>query len=664
MHVSPWIRLAGLSSQATGTRACASAPASTSARAWVHAARALEKRRPDAQTGRTRQPRPSPARQHRQNGQDFDDSYFLASRVRLLASRGQLDDATELVKQSPPHSATIVVWNVLINEYLNQNKIKHAYDLWMDAKRRRQRPTSRSFATFLGGAARATSKQHAAAVPQSTVARVKTVHAQWLEHVARIELSRRHLPEAPAAALSRIDSDDQVEHDSDNDISALPTNHFLVFLGNAGLVDDMLATYSAIPAAGPTAATSATHSIVLSGLRQHMQTRPELFALAMEVWQRLEQGDVPLDNRTVSLMVSICREAKRPDDQRLGLRIADKYYGFVSSNLEHTLAARTAPRPLIKLDAAALSNVLSLAHKLQSFSLVIRLFNQVRDYPERFGSNVLTHHHGDLTLAALAGKRDSAGAQELLEWMTRQQSSVQPTESTCINAMQVFWRAADLARAYWLLSAMTNRAHGTQKTISSVARTFSKLQIDDRILATFVRTALATRDKGDMSRALDVLDNELGRGTMYYERVSREPGAKGGASGAYWQLKLAQATVQMIERVLLTSDEHFTQERVRYLDHWKRAAQVLTSSLDVPNTRVLNQKDTWPEEDMESRRRASGRLNRDGQSRDSDDGRLPSRDGVPTRSRWRTSPEPRARRQRDDLSHHSSNHERRAGLRR
>ncbi|KAM0792736.1 hypothetical protein ACM66B_002512 [Microbotryomycetes sp. NB124-2] len=644
MNAPRWQRIAALGSRTIDSGA------TSSSRAWVHAARALDrgdgraKRTERARTHEHTRPGPSRERQqHRQNNQDFDDSYFLASRVKLLASRGKLDEATELVKHSPAHAATIVVWNVLINEHLNQNKLKPAYDLWMDAKRRRQRPTARSFATFLGGAARASAKH--SQQPLSTISRVKTVHAQWLEHVVRLEQQQQKLgnlhhrsSRLSADFADELDSTREHKLDEDNHISALPTNHYLTFLGNVGLVDDMLEAYQALPAIGPTAATSVTHSIVLSGLRQHMQTRPELFDTALSVWKRLE--DVPhgdsnqskLDNRTVSLMISICRDAKRPDDQRIGLQVAEKYYGFVPSTQEHTLAAKTAPRPVIRLDAAALSNVLALVLKLQLFNLAVRLFNQVRDYPDRFGWDVLTHHHGDLALVAMGGKRDSAGAQDLIEWMARQGGQVRPAESTFINAMQVFWRSGDLVRAYWLLSAMLGRDVGPKKVATTSAQAPKRslagiCPVDDRVLATFVRTALATRDRGEMSRALDALSHELDRGPTYYERAqdgfsnrgSNGHGGKG-AQTAYWQLKLAEVTNQMIERVALGlgTDERLTDERKQYLHRWKEAAESLTRATGGPTsalegaTRGDGRGQFWSEENMESRRRAiQGRDNGD-----------------------------------------------------
>ncbi|KAK4056197.1 hypothetical protein OIO90_002638 [Microbotryomycetes sp. JL221] len=279
---------------------------------------------PRVRDGSNRNARPAARRsqeshhqQHRQNGKQFDDSYFLASRVRLLAQRNELDSAVDLVKRSPRQSATIVVWNVLINEHLSRNKIKQAYELWMDLKRRGLRPTGRSFATFLGGVARASAKQHGRP-PASTVSRVKTVYAQWLQHVARDANAVQDASANVNTSRWRLALERDQTHQEDDKLTSLPTNHYLAFLSNVGDVESMLQTYSDMPSSGTLAPNSATRSVMLSGLRQHMALRPELFKVAHELWQQIEVRPDELDVRTASIMITLCREAKRPDDQRLG----------------------------------------------------------------------------------------------------------------------------------------------------------------------------------------------------------------------------------------------------------------------------------------------------------------------------------------------------------
>lgn len=361
----------------------------------------------------TRTAPPPPRRQqqqHRQNGKDFTDSYHLADRIKLLAQRNQLDAALDLVKSSPPHAANIVVWNVLLNSILRAGKHKLAYTTWMDMKRRGLHPTARSFGTFFSGFAKIRGE-----VEGPSLARVKTVYAQWLVHVGRV-IEKAELKEQGVVRRSIMEEEQEQEVliDSLDDITVIPTNHYLSFLSHTNNIPLLLETFNAMPSTGPLAPTSFTYSIVLAGLRSTSSTNPEHFAAALKLWERIlqEAGDLEIDTKTISIIISICREAKRPDDQRLGLQAAKDFYGLVDPAEEDKLVdSKTLPPPRVAMDSAALSNVFALALAMQQFNLVVRWFDQVRDYPKRFGAGLIEHHQCDLVLVALAAKHDAAAAE-------------------------------------------------------------------------------------------------------------------------------------------------------------------------------------------------------------------------------------------------------------
>lgn len=329
-----------------------------------------------------------------------------------MAQRDQLDAAVDLVKSSPAHAANIVVWNVLLNSLLRAQKYRVAYTTWMDMKRRGLHPTARSFGTFFSGFAKIRGE-----VEGPSLARVKTVFAQWLVHAERV-IEKAELKEQGAVRRSIMEEEHEQEVliDSLDDITVIPTNHYLSFLSHTSNIPLLLETFNVMPSSGPLAPNSLTYSIVLAGLRSTSATNPEHFAAALKIWERILQDvaetGVEIDTKTVSILISICREAKRPDDQRLGLQAAKDFYGLVDPAEEDKLVdPKALPAPRVAMDSAALSNVFALALAMQQFNLVVSWFDQVRDYPKRFGAGLIEHHQCELVLVALAAKHDAAGAE-------------------------------------------------------------------------------------------------------------------------------------------------------------------------------------------------------------------------------------------------------------
>lgn len=335
---------------------------------------------------------PRQEERQRANGEGYTDSYQLSDRVKKLAGRGELDAAVELVKGSSAGAGdNVIVWNGLIHATLLERKFKRAYELWMDMKRRGMTPTTRSYSTFFGGYAKMKE------IDSAALARVKTIYAQWVlysEKMAYKAANKRSIMERGEAP---------------EEISCIPTNAYLTFLGNTKNIPLMLETLGKMPTAGVLAPNSLTYSIVLAALRA--SNEPENFAYAMELWQKMSAETLDIDTKTVSIVISICREAQRPDDQKIGLEVAKEFYGFVNPEEEDLLVSPKLAPPRVALDGTAMSNVMSLALGMQQYNLTARWFDQVRDNPKRFGYDVLEHYHCDLVLVALAVKKDPEAAE-------------------------------------------------------------------------------------------------------------------------------------------------------------------------------------------------------------------------------------------------------------
>lgn len=532
---------------------------------------------PAARAPREREPRP------KLRGDRFEDSYLLSTRIKVMATRGELEAAVELVKTSP--AANVVVWNLVIHELLVDRKFKRGYELWMDMKRRGIKPTARSYSTFFSGFSKMRE------IESAGLARVKTIFAQWIAH-AEGTLVR-------GEGKRSIIQEDSME-DTADDITSIPTNAYLNFLASTHNIDLLLEMFHAMPSEGPLAADTMAYSTVLAALRS--SDLEDRFTKAMAVWKKLQTDADHIDTKTVSILISMCREAKRPDDQKVGLEIAKSFYGLVDPSEIDQLVSKTLAKPRVVMDSAGLSNVLALAVAMQQFNLVVSWFDQVRDHPARFGGSVLEHHQCDLVLVALAYKHDASGAEgtfhpivplpsltippDLIHWMRRSSRSLQPTLSTYTNAIQVCWRSADLTRACRILTLMTGidgRAPTDPLSLPTIStpvvpvKKSTTFLPDDRIISTMLQAALATRDRGEIYRTIELVESYsfnssyLSRPSLpISDTISLSHQKKIDPSHvAFWKFKLAEVLERSLERVLQGGEKYLSSERRKELASWR-----------------------------------------------------------------------------------------------
>lgn len=317
----------------------------------------------------------------------FNDAYKLSERVKRLGAAGQLEQAESEVKRAAKDAANVVVWNELIRHTLLARKYRRAWELWMDMKRRGVKPTTRSYTSFFTGLRKARKVEDG----ESGLARIKTIYAQWLLDADRKLKGKQ--PEDPNERVSNI-----------------PTNAYLAFLASIDNIPLLLETFNQMPTSGLLAPDSSTYSTVLTALLHHAEEEG-IWEQAATIWKRAEQQKVEVDTVLSSQVVSLYREAPRPDDQKLGLALAERFYGLVSPEKLDTLVNKSSDRvKLVTMDAAAFSNVLALCLDLQKLDNAVAYFDQVRDYPSRFGKNLLDYRHCDLVLAAYAYKHNPQAA--------------------------------------------------------------------------------------------------------------------------------------------------------------------------------------------------------------------------------------------------------------
>ncbi|KAG8967615.1 hypothetical protein FRC03_009644 [Tulasnella sp. 419] len=128
------------------------------------------------------------------NRPDVTENHELPSRrpfgviqqIKPLLKEGKLPDAIEMVKKSPLSSQNVVVWAILIQRALDENKRELAWSLWNDMKKRGFSPSIRTYAAFFSGfALLAKSSKEVLTVKQ--LQRLASVWEQYEEHIAELK---------------------------------------------------------------------------------------------------------------------------------------------------------------------------------------------------------------------------------------------------------------------------------------------------------------------------------------------------------------------------------------------------------------------------------------------------------------------------------------------
>ncbi|KAK4699695.1 hypothetical protein P7C70_g6563, partial [Phenoliferia sp. Uapishka_3] len=523
----------------------------------------------------------------------LNDSYTLAEQLKNHFEKNQLEEAVAAVRFAP--LANVVVWNILIHEFLKRRMYGRAWDTWFDMKKRAIVPSARSYSTFLSGFAAGAKDGHEAATGKGAKDKVNAVYTQWLRF-ADTNIARKGKAKEGVSVLALEGAEE---------ITNIPTNAYMSYLVNSKNYTTLLETFQAMPSEGPLSPDVTTYAVVLTSLRAGLQdvkasapsvdsstpSNFEHFDTAMAIWEQIERENIPINTQVVSIIIQICRDAAKYEDQLRGLDIAERCFGLtVDPKNDFNLDINgLAPPPKFSLDTAAFSGILALALDLKKYNLIISLHEQVRARTLRFQTHhFLDYHHYDIVLVALGQKKDTAAVEEMIHSMLRAKSrKTKPAMSTWTNAMQAYWMDADLARAYRLLELMIGRYLAPQPvtyndnplapspsasvqypTPPVLDNPYTPSDFTPRLVCTFIQTALATRNRGKISRALTTVTS-LGFGTEYFQsaldRKARDAlhtvsansvlanirAKKNGKTlEAFWTWRLADKIEEAVEKVL------------------------------------------------------------------------------------------------------------------
>jgi hypothetical protein len=324
----------------------------------------------------------------------------------------------------------------------------------MDMKKRGVKPSSRSFGTFLGGAAKIASKMESRgmakgdevkeAIGNDVRTKVETVYKQWTVY---------------QSTLQDRNSTDGAEQQQENvetieDLTVHPTNQYISFLSSslsiskepatsASLLSQILTTFESIPppsSTGPIARNAVTYALTLNALRTALTianspapppsfpTTQVLLDSALAIFTPLLRS-TPLpeqDPLTPQLATSFLSLFLLPPASVISLslqstilEILPRLHGLVPPSELASLAppvSPSVPQPisLPALDSGALKCVMSLLLKWEKVDWVQGVWEQVNEYPERYfasSQNETEIQHAEIVLEAMGREGDLESAE-------------------------------------------------------------------------------------------------------------------------------------------------------------------------------------------------------------------------------------------------------------
>ncbi|GAA5842623.1 hypothetical protein JCM3766R1_004879 [Sporobolomyces carnicolor] len=502
-------------------------------------------------------PRPSSKRASRQqstpagaSGQGATDSYQLTAQLVRLTSHSRFAEALALLHTSPPRAATTVAWNVLLNAIFNSStadgtgQIKRAYEVWMDMKKRGIKPSTRSFGTFLAGAAKVARRLESRGIakgnaPKEAIgndvrSKVETVFKQWTVYESTLR-----------DRASTSNSVQEGQGETVDDLSVHPANQFIAFLSSAMsvskdpssatmLLSQIFSTFETLPepsSSDPTARNAVTYALTLNAIRTALEianspTPPPSFPATHVLLESALTIFSPLlsstrlpdsDPLTPQLATSFLSLFLIPPTSVLSLSIQSnvlellpRLHGLVPPRELASLAppvSSSVPEPISSpaLDPGALKCVLGLLLKWDKLEAVEGVWQQVNDYPERYfasQANETEIEHAEIALEAIGRSGDFESAEALLSRLVLDKDPQSPLRArikTFETLLDVTLRSGqyDVAsRIYRLLAPPRGgNAPPTSASADSTPAVQASFPPSFKATTNLVLTAINTRDK-------------------------------------------------------------------------------------------------------------------------------------------------------------------------
>ncbi|KAF9651168.1 hypothetical protein BDM02DRAFT_978609 [Thelephora ganbajun] len=428
----------------------------------------------------------------------FLEPYVLSKRLISLSSQGRLDEAVDMLQNSPLDASNVTTWNTLLLHCMMGKRFKLGYKLFTDMKRRGFKPNVRTYNVLLSGLSRIENwEEHKV--------QFKNAQALWQGFLQRIEQLKKINP----------------EH---KEIRSNPAAFYISILTANKDYNAVFDVLNDLDEEGPFSPTEFIYAKMFQGIAYRTQLAPgdkenvtyRNASDAKLLWKDLTKRatkNLELVSSPIILYLIKALMKGRPADQLYAFDVIHDYLGLSKPGEE-------APPRRVEIAPMTLDAVLLLCLTTQKHRLCIHYVQQTID--EAIANDrkpVIDHGHMEkvlrsysaMTIAGSVGESDRAV--ETIEWMHQYHAlgwDVKPRASTYGWGLMSCWRGGDWASAARITELMTG-CHAEDFVDDS--QTSSSPRLDDRTqgrmivpdardMSCLLRAALASGEVANMRQCL------------------------------------------------------------------------------------------------------------------------------------------------------------------
>ncbi|MBW0483817.1 hypothetical protein O181_023532 [Austropuccinia psidii MF-1] len=489
----------------------------------------------------------------------------LNIRIQHLSkiSNGGLDKAIELVRQSSIQVATVSVWTQLLQLITRARRFSLVYRVFLDLKQRQIQPDTQFFVSFFAALANSPKSKNV------TLDRLKSIWSQ-AHHSNQIS-SSNHTKQLPIQL----------------------TNAYLNSLCSHGFIDETFELLKKLP-------SDSIDSITISQVLKSLNPTHDHLNLTRDL---LNQSNLleKFDLRAILTIASLFLKSTHQNHQQFGAKLIHDKIGIQVDTIKENYrfwAKSHGPLPkpnqaTLRFDSGELTTLLRILLKLQKFSLIRRLWDQIiknRDlYLHR---DSIDQIHCGLVMVALGqcGRIDEV--ESLLQWMIESKSyKLLPISDTLDKAMQAAWQAEDLTAAIRILTLLSQQrkdlvdppaSQEKKSTTNSILSTgpaqFKAIWPSNRALSTLLQTAGNSGKTSEIDQAFRLVEQFNRRLPEKRPHCATSPQNPSSCLPSlpidksvelYWQRQYIWVLTDLLDRMIRRPEKSLSSDRRAALEEWR-----------------------------------------------------------------------------------------------
>ncbi|KNE91205.1 hypothetical protein PSTG_15369 [Puccinia striiformis f. sp. tritici PST-78] len=478
----------------------------------------------------------------------------LMVRVEKLARDQRLDLIIELIKTSSVQVATISVWTELFKLLIKLDKQNLSYKLFLELKRRQIKPDLKFFHLYFHLISTATpSKKH------FSLDRLKSL---WTQAQSTVTTKDIQLTNAYLNSL--------IHH-------GYHSEAFTLFNSSTDFDSSTLYTISR--------ALSASS-------KEDLQRARELLARISETNQSL------LDLRTTLSFASLFLKSNDKKDHHYASELIQNKIGVQLESNPYKYWAKENIKPLkeelvIRFEPGQLTTLLRMLLKINKFSLIRKLWNQIQLNPDLYlQRDTLDTTHCGLVMVAMGRCGVMNEVEDLICWMIQSNyRRLKPNSDTLDKAIQASWLTEDVEKGTTILGCLTNkhqdlnRENKLVKLIEAQPQKIPLIHPSNRALATLLQAAGRAGKIEDIVRVLEtVLQYRTIPEPYTPPKLTAEPdtdhpettsGIKSTSAeiARYWSDQFIWVATDLLDKLIARKNHHklnlFSDDQIGRFEEWR-----------------------------------------------------------------------------------------------